>query len=96
VEVWSHLTKKLPSKTIIEGKIKGEIEVTRRRDRRLSSYWMTLRTGEDTRIWRRKLYIALCGGTVLEEALDLSSNKLLNEVEVAYTDSIMFDECICT
>ena len=32
-------------KQVIEGKIKGEMEVTRRRGR---SYWMTLRTGEDT------------------------------------------------
>ena len=40
---------------------------------------MTLRTGEDTLIWRRKLYIALCGGIVLEEALDLSSDRILNE-----------------
>ena len=42
------------------------------------SCWMTLRTGEDTLIWRRKLWIALCGGIVLEEALDLSSDRLLN------------------
>ena len=34
------------------------------------SCWMTLRTGEDTLIWRRRLWIALCGGIVLEEALD--------------------------
>ena len=27
---------------------------------------------------RRKLWIALCGGIVLEEALNLSSDKLLN------------------
>ena len=40
---------------------------------------MTLRTGEDTLIWRRRLWIALCGGTVLEEALDLSSDRILNE-----------------
>ena len=33
-------------KQVIEGKIKGEMEVTRRR----GSYWMTLRTGEDTLI----------------------------------------------
>jgi hypothetical protein len=38
-------------KQVIEGKIKGEIEVTRKRRRR-----------------RKKLWIALCGGTVLEEA----------------------------
>jgi hypothetical protein len=40
---------------------------------------MTLRTGEDTLILRRKLGIALCGGIVLEEALDLSSDRILNE-----------------
>ena len=40
---------------------------------------MTLRTGKDTLIWRRKLCIAPCGGTVLEEALDLSSDRLLTE-----------------
>ena len=38
-------------KQVIEGKIKGEMEVTRR----------------------------LCGGIVLEEALDLSSDRILNE-----------------
>jgi len=38
---------------------------------------MTLRTGEDTVNWRRKLYIALCGEIVLEEALDLSFDRLL-------------------
>jgi hypothetical protein len=32
---------------------------------------MTLRRGEDTLIRRRKLWIALCGELVLEEALDL-------------------------
>jgi len=37
---------------VIEGKIKGQIEVTRRRGR---SYWMTLRTEEDTVNRRRKL-----------------------------------------
>ena len=37
-------------KQVIEGKIKGEMEVARRRGRRYRSYWMTLRTGEDTLI----------------------------------------------
>jgi len=42
---------------VIEGKMKGQIEVTRRRGRRrnVRSYWMTLRTGEDIVNWRRKL-----------------------------------------
>ena len=34
-------------KQAIEGKIKGEMEVARRHGRRLRSYWMTLRNGED-------------------------------------------------
>jgi len=38
---------------------------------------MTLRTGEDTVNWRRKLSIAICGGIVLEEVLDLSFDRLL-------------------
>ena len=33
---------------VIEGKIKGQLEVTRRRGRRRKNYWMTLRTGDDT------------------------------------------------
>jgi hypothetical protein len=37
-------------KQTIEGKIKGEMEVTKRRGRRRKNYWMTLRTGEDTLI----------------------------------------------
>jgi hypothetical protein len=40
---------------------------------------MTLRRGEDTLILRRKLWIALCGGIVLEEVLNLSSDRILNE-----------------
>ena len=35
-------------KQVIEGKIKGEMEVTRGRGRRRRGYWMILRTGEDT------------------------------------------------
>jgi hypothetical protein len=50
------------------------------------NYWMTLSTGEDTLIWRRKLYIALCGGIVLEEALDLSSDRIPNEWIIASSD----------
>jgi hypothetical protein len=35
---------------VIEGKIKGGIEVTGRRGRRRRNYWMTLRKGEDNHI----------------------------------------------
>ena len=37
-------------KQVIEGKIKGEMEVTRREEEDVGNYWMTLRTGEDTLI----------------------------------------------
>jgi hypothetical protein len=40
---------------------------------------MTLRKGEDILIWRRKLQIALRGGTVSQEVVDLSPDRLLNE-----------------
>ena len=77
------LRRKCLLKHVIEGKIKGEMEMTRRRGRRRKkllydlkdrrghshlkedalnrtvwrnrSCWLTLRTGEDTLIWRRKL-----------------------------------------
>ena len=38
---------------------------------------MTFGTGEVTLIWRRELWIILSGEIVLEEALDLSSDRLL-------------------
>jgi hypothetical protein len=41
---------------------------------------MTLRKGGDTHVWR----IALCGELTLEEALDLSWDRLLNEWMIKY------------
>jgi hypothetical protein len=38
---------------------------------------MALETGEDNLIRRRRLSIALCGGKVLEEALDLSLDSII-------------------
>jgi hypothetical protein len=38
----------------------------------VGSYWMTLRKGEDTLSWKRKLWIALYGELALEVAMDLS------------------------
>jgi hypothetical protein len=43
-----------------------------------------LRKGEDIHIWRRKLYIALCGGLDLEEALDLSWDRLQNKLNFSH------------
>ena len=38
---------------------------------------LSVKKGKDILIWR--LWIALCGGIILEEALGLSSNRILNE-----------------
>ena len=37
-------------KQVIEGKIKGEMEVAKNEEEDVRSYWMNLRTGEDTLI----------------------------------------------
>ena len=37
-------------KQVIEGKLKGEMEVTRNEKKDLRNYWMTLRIGEDALI----------------------------------------------
>jgi hypothetical protein len=58
---------------VIEGKIqRGEYKWQEDKEEEVGSYWMTLIKGHDTLIWRRKLWIALCGEPALEEALDLS------------------------
>jgi hypothetical protein len=57
---------------VIEGKIKEGLEVTEDEEEDVGSFWMTLRKGEDTLIWWRKLQITLCGELALEEDLDLS------------------------
>jgi hypothetical protein len=44
------LRRKCLLRQVIEGKIKGGIEVTGRRGRRHRCYWMTLRKGEHTHI----------------------------------------------
>ena len=63
---------------VIEGKIKGE-KWREYKEEKVRSYWMTLRTEEDTLIWRRKLWITIFGGIVLEEALNLSSGRLQDD-----------------
>jgi hypothetical protein len=53
----------------IEGKIKGEMEVTGRRGRRLGSYWMNLRKAEDISFEGGSFRSHYVGELVLEEAL---------------------------
>ena len=42
----------------------------------VSSYWMTLMKGEDTRNWKRKHQNAFCGEVALEEAMNLLRDRL--------------------
>ena len=62
---------------VIEGKIKGQIEVTRRRGRRCKKLLDVLKDRREYCQLKEEALIALCGGIVLEEALDLSFDRLL-------------------
>ena len=66
-------------KQVIEGKIKGEVEVTRRRGRRRKKLLDDLKGRRRYCHLKEEALIALCGGIVFEEALDLSSNRILND-----------------
>ena len=74
---------------VTEGKVQGGIEMTGRQGRRRRKLLDDLRKGEDTLIWKRKLWIALCGELALEEALDLSYDRLLNEWEVVLGSQVI-------
>jgi hypothetical protein len=63
-------------KQVIERKIKGEMEVTRRRGRRRKKLLDDIK---DRREYSHLKEIALYGGTILVEALDLSSDRILNK-----------------
>jgi hypothetical protein len=45
----------------------------------VSNYWKTLRKQEYTGIWRRKHYFPLSEELTLEEAMDLSQEKLRDD-----------------
>jgi hypothetical protein len=47
----------------------------------ISSCWMNLRKQEDTGSRRRKLRIELFGELILEEAMDLSQDRLLLDLD---------------
>jgi hypothetical protein len=51
-------------------------------ERDVSRCWMTLRKQEDTGSWRRKFRIAIFGDLRLEEAMDLSQDKLLLDLDI--------------
>jgi hypothetical protein len=54
---------------------------------------MTLRKQEDTGSWRRKLRIALFGEPSLEEAIDLSQDRLLLDLTmVRASEGVMITE----
>ena len=66
-------------KQVIEGKIKGEIVVTRRQGRRRKKLLDDLKDRRGYCHLKGKRWIAICGGIVLEEALNLSSDRLLDD-----------------
>jgi len=66
-------------KQVIEGKIKGEMEVARRRGRRRKQLLDDLRDRRGYSHLKEEALDSTCGGIVLEEALGLSSDRILNE-----------------
>jgi hypothetical protein len=64
---------------VIEGKIKGEIEVTGRRGRRRRKILDDPKDRREYTHPKEEVLIALCGELALEEALDRSRDRLLNE-----------------
>jgi hypothetical protein len=57
---------------LLKERYKGWYKWQEDKEEDVGSYCMTFRKGEDTHIWRRKLWIALYVELALEEALDLS------------------------
>jgi hypothetical protein len=66
-------------KQVIEGKIKEEIEVTRRRGRRHKKLLDDLKDRRGYSHLKEKALDCTMWRTVLEEALELSSDRILNE-----------------
>ena len=66
-------------KQVIEGKIKGEMEVTRRRRRRRKKRLDDLKDRRGYSHLKEEALDRTMWGIVLEEALDLSSDRILNE-----------------
>jgi len=59
--------------------MKGEMEVTRSRGRKRKNLLDDLKDRKGYSHLKEEALDALCGGFVLEEALDLSSGRILNE-----------------
>jgi len=66
-------------KQVIEGKIKGEMEVTRRRGRRRKRLLDDLKSRRGYSQLKEEALDRTMWTNVLEEALDVSSDKILNE-----------------
>ena len=69
-------------KQVIEGKIKGEIEVTRRQGRRRKKLLDDLKDSRGYCHLKEEAVDRKCGGIVLEEALNLSSDRLLDDFDM--------------
>ena len=71
-------------KQVIEGKIKGQIEVTRRRGRRRKKLLDDLKDRRGSCQLKEEALDRTRGGIVLEEALDLSFDRLLMMMMTIY------------
>jgi len=66
-------------KHVIEGRIVERIDTRGRRGRRCKQLVEELKEKRKAENWRRKYWFALCWELVLEEATDLSSDRLCQE-----------------
>jgi len=66
-------------KQVIKEKIKGEMEVTRRRGRRRRKLLDDFKDRRGYPHLKEEALDPLCGGIVLEEVLNLSSDRILIE-----------------
>jgi hypothetical protein len=58
--------------------IKGKIGGTGKSERKVGTYWMTIRKQEDTGNLKGRLYIALPGKLAAKYAMDLSQGELID------------------
>ena len=76
-------------KQVIEGKIKGEMDVTRRQGKRRKKLLDDLKDRRGyCHLKDEAVDHNMCGGLVLEEALNLSSDRLLDDDD----DDVLFKE----
>ena len=66
-------------KHFVEGQIKGRKRVSEDEEEDVSSYWMTLRKGQDIGKWKGDHWLALYGELAMEADMELCIDRLLSE-----------------